>query len=101
MDSYGWPGYGGDPVQAAILIGNCQDNGLMTKFLNMNSCSWLPLEVNQNFPGIGKAVIMLSSPVVSDNVGRISRKDATRQLVIGGSSPSEAMAGVKALQGMK
>jgi len=98
MDSFGWPDYGGDPVHAAILIGNCQDNGLMWKFLSLKTCAWLPLEINQNFPGIGRAVVMLSSPVVSNNTGQISKKDAARQLVIGASFPSEALAAVKALQ---
>ena len=98
MDSFGWPSYGGDPVHAAILIGNCQDNGLMWKFLSLHGSAWLPLEINQNFPGIGRAVVMLSSPVISSSTGQINRKDAQQQLVIGATFPSEAMRAVKELQ---
>jgi len=102
MDSFGWPGYGDDPVQAAVLIGNCQDNGLMWKFLKChgNVC-WLPLEINQNFPGLGRAVIALSSPVITDDNGNLRKKDAPPQLVIGASFPSEAMKAVEELMKMK
>jgi len=99
MDSFGWPGYGGPPVHAHILIGNCQDNGLMWQFLTLHgSVCWLPLEVNQNFPGIGRSVVMMSSPVISDANGRIRTTNAARQLVIGAGFPSEAMQAVKALE---
>jgi len=102
MDSFGWTWYAPDPVEAAILIGNCQDNGLMWKFAkSQNPTWWLPLEVNQNFPGMGHCVLMLSSPVISDGNGNIARKDAPRQLVIGASFPSEAMRGLQALQQLR
>jgi len=99
MDSFGWPGYGDDPVHAAILIGNCQDNGLMWKFLKChgNVC-WMPLEINQNFPGLGRAMLAMTSPVISDDNGNLRRKDAPRQLVIGASFPSEAMKAVEELK---
>lgn len=102
MDSFGWPQYGVDPIQAAILVGNCQDNGLMWKFLKCHGeICWLPLEINQDFPGIGRAVVMLSSPVVTDANGNTSRTDGERQLVIGASFPSEARRAVQELRKLK
>ena len=102
MDSFGWTQYTEDPVHAAVLIGNCQDNGLMWKFLKChgNVC-WLPLEINQNFPGLGKAVVMVSSPVITDNSGNIRRKDAPLQLVIGATYPGDAMRAIEELRKMK
>jgi len=102
MDSFGWTGYPDDPVQAAVVIGNCQDNGLMWKFVKLSgNVRWLPLEVNQNFPGAGRSIVMLSSPVTTDGGGNITKKDTPQQLVIGASLPGEAMMGVKAFQNLR
>jgi len=98
MDSFGWPHYGDDPVHAHVLIGNAQDNGLMFKFLRVHgNHSWLALEVNQRFPGLGKGVVMLSSPVLTGGNSHIVRQNERRQLVVGSSFPAEAMKAVEAL----
>ena len=99
MDGWGWPGLGGDPVKAAVLIGNCQDNPLMWRFvLTSGSSQWLPFEINQNFPGIDRAIVMLSSPVLTNSDGVPHTTKPRQQLVIGASFPSEALRAVKALQ---
>ena len=71
----------------------------MWKFLKLQGeCWWLPLEVNQNFPGIDRWVVMLSAPVISDANGKVRpTKPEQQELVIGASFPSEAMMAVKAL----
>ena len=105
-------GFGGrgseDPVRADILIGNCQDNGLMWRFVRRDGglqLGWLPLEVNQNFPGSERAVVMLSSTVITNPDGSqytpISGAEpitAEPQLIIGASFPTEALSAVRALQ---
>jgi len=99
MDGFGYPYPGPEPVHAAILIGNCQDNGLMFKFVGItNDTAWVPLEVNQNFPGMGRALVALSSSVRTDGNGVIRKKDAPRQLVLGASFPGEALQAVAALK---
>ena len=95
MDGYGWASCGKVPLHADILVGNCQDNGLMYDFISLQgACRWLPLEVNQDFPGVGRSIVMLSSPYSSRADGRHSAQaDATpRQLVIGASQPADAEA---------
>ncbi|HUW34245.1 MAG TPA: hypothetical protein VM223_21780, partial [Planctomycetota bacterium] len=89
------------PVRPEILIGNCQDNGLMWRFIMRDArveMGWLPLEVNQTFPGLGRAVIMLSCPISTQLDGK-PRTDvpADPQLVIGASSAAEAVKGVEAV----
>ena len=95
MDGYGWASCGKAPLHADILVGNCQDNGLMYDFISLQgACRWLPLEVNQDFPGVGRSIVMISSPYSSRADGRHSAQaDATpRQLVIGASQPADAEA---------
>jgi|GEM_PF-2448123 len=99
MDSFAGPHLHGDPVKAKILIGNCQDNGLMRLFIyHGDNAHWLPLESNKNFPGLDRAVVMLSSPVRTDHKGRPHRGKAEQRLVIGASFPSEALRAVRALE---
>ncbi|MGI6495350.1 MAG: beta-galactosidase [Kiritimatiellia bacterium] len=99
MDGYGWPGYGAPPVHADILLGNCQDNGLMYGFISLQGeCGWLPLEVNQDFPGMGRSLVMLSLPCLSRADGRHSARLAPgRQLVLGASQPEDCLRAVEAL----
>jgi len=98
MLGFGYTRIGPEPVHADVLIGNCQDNGLMWKFIARgNEAAWLPVEVNQNFPGLGRVIVMLSSPVTTNVPGRPNDKRAPQQLIIGASYPSEAMQGVRAL----
>lgn len=99
MDSFAGPSLHGDPVKALILIGNCQENGLMRRFIyHDGNAHWLPLEINTNFPGMDRAVVMLSAPVRTDSKGNPRRGKTERRLVIGASFPSEALRAVKALQ---
>ncbi len=94
MDSFGWPSYGGDPVRADILIGNAQDNGLMWRFLNLHGDGgWLPLEINQDFPGPGHALVMLSMPFVTRADGRPGgRASPSPTARAGGQSPGRRAA---------
>jgi len=55
----------------------------------VNDRYWLPLEINNAFPGAGRAVVMLSAPVVTDGSGKPTGKKAGQQLVIGASFPGE------------
>jgi hypothetical protein len=99
MDSFGWPQYGEDPVRADILVGNCQDNGLMWRFVRQHgACGWLPLEINQDFPGEDRCVVMLSLPLVSQANGRPNSAPHPPQLVLGASSPGGVRRGLEALQ---
>jgi len=99
QDGFGYTRFGADPVHADILIGNCQDNGLMQKFITPQDwVGWLPLEVNQEFPGLGRAVVMLSVPVVTQANGRPGGKVAGQQLIIGAGFPAEAMKAVDVLR---
>ncbi len=101
MDSFGWPSYGGDPLHAEILLGNCQDNGLMWRFLTLHGeCGWLPLEVNQDFPGTGRALIMTSMPFVTRADGKRGGKAHASQLVLGASDPGDVQRAVTALQSL-
>ena len=100
MDSFAGPGVYPEPIVPQILIGNSQDNGLMRRFINVRQpprVHWLPLGMNQSFPGIDRAVVALSLPVSSNTSGRVSRVKDDQQLVIGASFPSEALRAVKAL----
>jgi len=90
------------PVRPDVLLGNCQDNGLMWRFIMRDSnveMGWLPVEVNQNFPGYGRSIVMLSCPI-STNLDGSPRKDAPvgQQLVIGASGVAEAVKGVEAVR---
>jgi len=99
MDGFAGPHIHGEPVRPEILIGNSQDNGLMIRFIRHTGDDyWLPLEMNQNFPGADRAVVMLSAPVRSDANGRPHNAANQRQLVIGASFPSEALRAVQVLQ---
>ena len=99
MDGFGYTQFGGEPVKADILIGNCQDNFLMQRFLTPQGwCSWLPLEVNEDFPGPGRALVMLSVPVITQSNGQPGGKVAEQQLVIGASSAAEAIDATRALR---
>ncbi len=99
MDGYGWTDYGAAPVRADILIGNAQDNGLMFDFLTLKGdCRWLPLEINQDFPGPGRAIVALPLPCTSRSSGRTNaRLDGYRPIVLGASHPADAISAVAAL----
>lgn len=98
MSGFGWTRYGKDPVEADILVGNDQSNGLMWKFADCKDwVHWLPVEVNKDFPGLGHAVVMLSLPVRTRANGNPGGKRAPQQLIIGGSNPADAMRGVEEL----
>ncbi len=102
MDGFGWGRPGPAPSTPAILIGNCQDNALMWRFISHSGDSyWLPLEINQDFPGLGRAVVMLSAPITTRPDGRpgeTGKGQAPQQLVIGASFPAEALRAVEALK---
>ena len=101
QDGFGYVSNGHEETAAEMLIGNCQDNGLMWRYTWMwgvDTRYWLPLEANSMFPGAGRAIVMLSSPVATDGSGRATGKEVPRQLVVGASFPSEALAAVRALQ---
>jgi len=98
MDGFGYNRPLPEPVHADILVGNCQDNGLMYRFLLLSGQRyWLPLEVNQDFPGQGRAVVALSLPVATPESGRPGGKKTPQQLVLGASFPAEASLAVEAL----
>jgi hypothetical protein len=99
MDGYGWPNSETEQASADILIGNARDNGLMWRYVWMTGNRyWLPLEINDTFPGIDRSVVMLSIPVVTDNGGKAVGKPADQKLIFGASFPAEAMRAVKAMQ---
>ncbi|OPZ26188.1 MAG: Beta-galactosidase trimerization domain protein [Lentisphaerae bacterium ADurb.BinA184] len=99
MDGFGWPQYGADPVRPDLVVGNAQENGLMWRFLTCHGwCGWLPLEVNRDFPGPGRSVVMLSCPVRTQANGKPGGQREAQQLVIGASFPAEAAHGLAALQ---
>jgi hypothetical protein len=103
MDGFGYPNYGPDPVKADVVIGNCQDTPLLYRYLSLQGDDyWLPLEVNQDFPGPGRALIMLSAPVATQANGQPNGKAVPPQLVIGASYPDEARQGIaELLKGIK
>lgn len=98
MDSFAGPHVYPAPVEPQILIGNSQDNGLMRRFIGVRQeVHWLPLGINQSFPGVGRAVVALSLPVRTDMNGRLDRRKARQQLIIGASFPGEALRAVHKL----
>jgi hypothetical protein len=100
MSGFGWTRYGKNPVEADILVGNDQSNGMMWKFADCKDwVHWLPLEVNSDFPGLGHVVVMLSLPVQTRANGNPGGKRAAQQLIIGASNPADALRGVEGLQG--
>ena len=98
MDGFGWNRVMPEPCGADILIGNTQDNPMMLRFvLFAGEAAWLPVGVNENFPGPGRAIIMLSYPIATEAPARARIQPNSRQLVIGASSPAEAEKAVKHL----
>ncbi|MFP4026359.1 MAG: beta-galactosidase [Candidatus Brocadiia bacterium] len=96
MSGFGWTRYGKNPVEADILVGNDQSNGLMWKFADSKDwVHWLPVEVNQDFPGLGHAIVMMSLPVRTRANGQPGGRGAPSHLIIGASNPSDALRAVK------
>lgn len=63
-----------------------------------NERHWLPIEVNRHFPGPGRAIVMLSAPILTDSSGKsVGKKADVQRLVIGASFPAEASQAVAAL----
>ena len=101
QDGFGYVTNGHEEAAAEILIGNCQDDALMWRYTWMWGVSdryWLPLEINNTFPGAGRAVVMLSAPVATDGSGKSVGKKAGQQLIIGASFPGEALAAVEQMK---
>ena len=99
MSGFGWTRYGDNPVEADILVGNDQSNGLMWKFADCKDwVHWLPVEVNKDFPGLGHAIVMLSLPIRTRANGQPGGRSAPQHLIIGAGNPADAMRGVEALQ---
>lgn len=102
QDGFGWPQILGEPTQPEILLGNAQDNALMYRFLQCHGdLLWMPVEVNQDFPGLGVGVVMLSSPLTTRADGKPGGKKTEPRLILGGSFPSETLQAVNSLIGVK
>ena len=102
QDGFGWPQILGEPTQPDILLGNAQDNALMYRFLQCHGdLLWMPVEVNQDFPGLGVGVVMLSSSVTTRADGKPGGKKAEPRLILGGSFPGETLQAVNTLIGVK
>ena len=102
MDGFGYGQVQPDPAKPDILVGNCQENGLMYRFQLLTGDNyWLPLEPNLDFPGAGRALVMLSVPVMTRSDGKPGGKECSQQLVIGAGGPAEAMQAVESLERAK
>jgi hypothetical protein len=113
----GGAGGGYPPVhpRADIVIGNCEETPALFRYLlregpntdystlRRRSCPWLPLAVSRFFPGSGRAVVMLSAPVVTPKQAPAmdtmpgSAAAIDRQLVVGVGELSDALRAVAAL----
>ena len=102
MDGFGYNQLQPEPLVADILIGNTQDNGLMYRYaIDSGDCYWLPLDVNEDFPGADRALVMLSLPIKTKADGKPGGTEADQQLVIGASYPAEALRAVDAVMKLK
>jgi hypothetical protein len=98
MDGFGYNHVLPAPSRPDIVVGNCQENATMWDYLLLSgACRWLPAEVNDDFPGAGRALVMLSFPVATEANGKAGGKPAAPQLVVGASDPTAALAAVEAL----
>lgn len=96
MDGFGYNQVLGEPTKADIVIGNSQQNGLMFRYaLLSGDNAWLPLEANDDFPGLGHAFVTLSLPLVTQSNGRPGGRAADAQLVFAASFPAEAQQAVR------
>lgn len=98
QDGFGYNQVLAEPASPDILIGHTQDNPFMFRFVLFGGDQyWLPLGLNEDFPGAGRAIVSLSHPVITQGDGNPGGKSGTSQLVIGASFPAEALAAVKKL----
>jgi hypothetical protein len=97
QDGFGYSQARPEEADAAILIGNTVDNGLMFRYEWhwTRDRHWLPLNVNATFPGAGHAVIQLSLPVQTTGSGLPEHKPTERKLILGASNPNDAARAVE------
>jgi len=97
QDGFGYPQTRPEEADAAILIGNTVENGLMFRYEWhwTRDRQWLPLNVNEAFPGAGHSVIQLSLPVETTGKGLPESKPVESKLILGATNPQDARRAVE------